>query len=1099
MKKMIISAMAAAAMAAVQAFAVSSATSAAVTIDTRTSIGDSMLIQYSTLDAGACTVSLDGQAFIDATNSGTWRWQPQSTGNHTLTLTAGSTTWTHAVKVTGYDFFVQAAPNPPMGKVTTLAITPVSRSFEMGGGAGAIVTSGSGTWTAAVSDSWITLDSTSGTAGNPVVYAVTANPNIEARTGYVYVSGYTHTITQAGHGATVSPSNAEFEHNGGTGQVTVTAAGGLGWHARPNCDWISVSPVSGTGEAAVKYQVAPWEEVSTRTGTMTIAGETVTVFQYGRRIKLSEYTKTVDYHVHAIALTVNALAITHWSVTPNASWISVTDAGNGVGGDTVGLAVGENPSYKARTGTVTIGTETFKITQQGRTALEFNISPTNSTASRDGANGLVAVTATPDLPWSASFNANWCTILPAFTNGAGNGTIAYTVSPNSTLSSRTAKLTVTSAATSLLSRVHTVTQPAAVSALSSTGYEFAAAGEATSVNVAVADCVEWQISNTNSWLTVAGSTSRLGPGAVTLTAAANDTVYPRSGKVTIAKKTFNVSQKARGVEIEYDTKLFGTDGGFGEVDIHPDGNISWTAVSSDTTWITVYGGGSGTGNGTVLYVVSPYVGEGESRTGTITVGDKVIYITQRPYDLRIDPYGEQVTGNAGAGEVGVSAGINDVWNAIVTEPWITIITGYDHGTGSGTVYFSYTENDTGKTRTGRIVIAGEIYTLTQLARVNVAVTTVAGPGGSVTGGGTYALGTDVTLTAVPDSGYEFRGWTLPDSTESLVNPLFVRADVPKTYTAAFGPLTPDLISADSSTNGVALVWSNLAWAVEYKVYRGEAAVPSTAEVIATLAGPVASTYLDTTGEEEVLYWYWVEAVGLTDSTLSPDPLCGHRVAPPRWTSGGVPYEWLEGFGLASGGGANEAAYESAAAATAANGRNTVQECYVLGLDPTDANSAFRALIEVVDGEPTVSWEPKLSPEEEAKRDYIVEGLESLVGTNDWGPQAPGQRFFRVGVELKMETPAEDEGSSSSTSEMSPAAYYVIDLSAGANATNYPVRCLEKAPDGGFNTDAYKTTNLVLKLCPAGSFVMGDNQTDESHRVTLTKPFYMGLFEVTQRQ
>ena len=80
-----------------------------------------------------------------------------------------------------------------------------------------------------------------------------------------------------------------------------------------------------------------------------------------------------------------------------------------------------------------------------------------------------------------------------------------------------------------------------------------------------------------------------------------------------------------------------------------------------------------------------------------------------------------------------------------------------------------------------------------------------------------------------------------------------------------------------------------------------------------------------------------------------------------------------------------------------------------------------------------------------------------------------------------------------------ATYCVIDLSGGANAIEYPVAYLNKPPAGGFNTDAYKTTNLVLKLCPRGTFIMGDDQTDESHRVTLTKPFYMGLFEVTQRQ
>ena len=84
-------------------------------------------------------------------------------------------------------------------------------------------------------------------------------------------------------------------------------------------------------------------------------------------------------------------------------------------------------------------------------------------------------------------------------------------------------------------------------------------------------------------------------------------------------------------------------------------------------------------------------------------------------------------------------------------------------------------------------------------------------------------------------------------------------------------------------------------------------------------------------------------------------------------------------------------------------------------------------------------------------------------------------------------------------ETTPATYCVIDLSAGANATSYPVTYLAEPPSGGFNVDEYKTTKLVLKRLEAGTFIMGDDQNDESHRVTLTKPFFCGLFEVTQKQ
>ena len=80
----------------------------------------------------------------------------------------------------------------------------------------------------------------------------------------------------------------------------------------------------------------------------------------------------------------------------------------------------------------------------------------------------------------------------------------------------------------------------------------------------------------------------------------------------------------------------------------------------------------------------------------------------------------------------------------------------------------------------------------------------------------------------------------------------------------------------------------------------------------------------------------------------------------------------------------------------------------------------------------------------------------------------------------------------------PLLYCVVDLSGGADAASYPVTRLTALPEGGW-TDEHKTTKLVLRRIPAGSFIMGEDQTDEDHRVTLTKSFYMGVFPVTQKQ
>lgn len=72
-------------------------------------------------------------------------------------------------------------------------------------------------------------------------------------------------------------------------------------------------------------------------------------------------------------------------------------------------------------------------------------------------------------------------------------------------------------------------------------------------------------------------------------------------------------------------------------------------------------------------------------------------------------------------------------------------------------------------------------------------------------------------------------------------------------------------------------------------------------------------------------------------------------------------------------------------------------------------------------------------------------------------------------------------------------YWVVDLSAGADSLSYSGSYLYDVPEGGW-TDEYKTTKMVLRRIAPGSFRMCGQ-----YNVTLTKPFYIGIFEVTQKQ
>lgn len=79
-------------------------------------------------------------------------------------------------------------------------------------------------------------------------------------------------------------------------------------------------------------------------------------------------------------------------------------------------------------------------------------------------------------------------------------------------------------------------------------------------------------------------------------------------------------------------------------------------------------------------------------------------------------------------------------------------------------------------------------------------------------------------------------------------------------------------------------------------------------------------------------------------------------------------------------------------------------------------------------------------------------------------------------------------------------FYVIDLSGGPNATRWPVSCLAAVPKGGW-TDEYKTTKLVLRRIEKGS-ISGINDGipyDAVSSITIDKPYYIGVFEVTSAQ
>lgn len=666
---------------------------------------------------------------------------------------------------------------------TNITITAIGRTFDKAGGAASVITGGSGEWSAWTDSAWITLSRANGTAGVSCIYAVAANFSADTRMGRIYIEDKVFTVTQTGYEGAILPEGAEWDCAGGSGEIAVTVDAGVAWTAVANVDWITVEPRSGRSSGKVEYRVAAYDETPTRSGSITVAGQSFAVTQTGVDVTLSPMEKTFDWRANAFEVIVGALATTQWTPVPEASWLSVVDSGHGYGDSAILVAVGENPSAASRTGTVAVGSKRVTVTQLGTADLTLELTPREATASAVGAYGNIAVYGTPDAAWEAVPSVEWITISSGAT-GAGNGNIKYIVMANPLLTEREGTIKVTmspgSGGGTSLEAVHRVRQGVIEPVVAPSEVSFRASGGSTNVQLTVADNTQWTAESPDAWIKVTSASSSAGSAKVWFDAAANPSTEGRTGTLTIAGKTVSVSQAGLWSKLNYDGTVFGTSSGSGFIDVQVEGDGTWTA-SSDASWLTLLDAG-GHGSASVMFVVDDFNTAVASRTATVTIAGKTVEITQRGYELSIDPAVADLASNAGAGEIGITAPIDALWEAIVTVDWIRLV-GETTGLGNGTLRYTVTDNTTGDLRTGKIIISGQEYTVTQHA--NLTLTALVEGSGTVAGAGDYETNERVTLTATPDEGFAFTHWS--GDAVGVEPEVTITMDMPKTVTAHFIP------------------------------------------------------------------------------------------------------------------------------------------------------------------------------------------------------------------------------------------------------------------------------------------------------------------------
>ena len=597
----------------------------------------------------------------------------------------------------------------------TYSLSPSSSSFDSEGGSGSTsVSSPDGCqWSASSSDSWISIASGgNGSGDGPVSFTVAANTTIQARSGSLTVGGQVLTITQAGIPCSYSLSSvaASFDADGGSNSTNVDSPDGCTWSASSSENWIAISSVtSGSGTGSVSFTVAANDTIQSRSGTITVEGQVLSITQAGIECTYSLSSSSASFDSDAGSGSIDLTSPTgcSWTASSSESWITINAGASGNGNGSVSFAVTANATIQSRSGVVTAGGQVLTITQGGIDCT-YSLSLHSASFDSSGGSSSVSVTSPNGCEWSASSNDSWITIT-AGASGGGDGSVSFSVAANTTIQSR-------SGAVMIGGQAFTITQDGipCIYALTSDSASFDAEGGSGSVGMNSPDGCEWSASNSESWITINGEPSGSGDGPISFTAAANATIYPRSGTITVAGRVLTITQD--GIDCSYSLSSsgasFAANGGSSSVSVSSPDGCEWSASSSES-WITFGGGASGSGDGPLSFSVSAN-STIQSRSGTITVEGQALTVTQGGIDCTYSLSASNVSlgSEGGSSSVDVTSPDGCEWSASSSENWITIGPGAS-GSGNGTVSVAVAANPSIQSRSGSIMVGGEAFSIAQ--------------------------------------------------------------------------------------------------------------------------------------------------------------------------------------------------------------------------------------------------------------------------------------------------------------------------------------------------------------------------------------------------
>jgi DNA-binding beta-propeller fold protein YncE len=290
-------------------------------------------------------------------------------------------------------------------------------------------------WTNTANAAWLNLSlaNQTGAGSTNVVFSFDANAGT-TRTGTLTIAGQTLTVTQAGASYTLGTNTLQEGANAGSDSVVLTVIPQIApWTNTANATWLhlSLATQTGTGSTNVAFSFDANPGLL-RAGTLTIAGQTLTITQAGASYILGTtvLVEGLTAGSDSVVLTV-VPQIAGWTATANAAWLHLAVAyQSGTGSATVVFSFDANPGV-ARLGTLTIGGQTLTVTQGGGQSVLYGLGTSALLEGPAAGSGSVVLAVSPNFAaWTATTNAAWLHLTPANQTGVGGANVVFSYDAN---------------------------------------------------------------------------------------------------------------------------------------------------------------------------------------------------------------------------------------------------------------------------------------------------------------------------------------------------------------------------------------------------------------------------------------------------------------------------------------------------------------------------------------------------------------------------------------------------------------------------------------------------------------------------------------------